>query len=60
MGKDSSSRILSSYVYDEQGQKFKISSILILDKQAISRSDFIAKVPMLAHFTVNDFPTDST
>ena len=60
MGKDSRSSIITSYVYDEKGQKFRISSAFILDKQASSKSDFISKIPMSAHFTVNDFPTDST
>ena len=59
-GKDSRSSIITSYVYDEKGQKFKISSAFILDKQASSKSDFISKVPMSAHFTVNNFPIDST
>lgn len=60
MGKDSRSSIISSYVYDEKGQKFKISSAFILNKQASSKSDFISKIPMSAHFTVNDFPINST
>lgn len=60
MGKDSRSSIISSYVYDEKGQKFRISAAFILDKQASSKSDFISKVPMSAYFTVNNFPTDST
>jgi len=60
MGKDSGSSIIDSYVYDEKGQKFKISSAFILDKRASSTSDFISKVPMSAHFTVNNFPTDRT